>query len=174
MENHQTRQTPKSKQALAATQAGMVSDVHGDSGEKRRMCGSLPLKQRQGSDGGADALSSSAEYEPDQEHERAHEEEPFALPGVLPILPLQDTVVYPFIVRPLAIGQERDMRLIDDVMRADRLVVLVAQKSADRELAGPGDIFTTGTVARIVRMLPMPDGTIQLVVQGLARVAIGE
>jgi ATP-dependent Lon protease len=103
------------------------------------------------------------------------EEEHFEIPDVLPVLPLKDTVVYPFSVQPLAVGQERSVRLIDDVMRSERrLVVLVAQKSADLEQAGPGDIFTIGTVSRVARMFRMPDGTIQIAVQGLERVDIGE
>lgn len=101
-------------------------------------------------------------------------EERLNIPEVLPILPLKDTVVYPFAVQPLGVGQERSIRLIDDVMRGNRLVVLVAQKSAEIEQAGPDDIFPMGTVARIARMIRMPDGTIQIIVQGLERVTIGE
>ncbi len=96
------------------------------------------------------------------------------IPETLPVLPLKDTVVYPFGMQPLAAGQERSLHLIDDVMKGNHLVVLVAQKSAEIESAGPDDVFKIGTVARIARMLRMPDGTVQLVVQGLKRVAIGE
>ncbi|MDQ2905775.1 MAG: endopeptidase La [Chloroflexota bacterium] len=97
-----------------------------------------------------------------------------SIPDVLPILPLKEVVVYPFAVQPLGVGQERSIRLIDDIMRGNRLVVLVAQKSADLDQAGPSDIFTIGTVARVARMIRMPDGTIQIIVQGLERVTIGE
>ena len=102
------------------------------------------------------------------------EEERLTIPDVLPILPLKETVIYPFSVQPLAVGQERSIRLIDDVMRGNRLVVLVAQKSADIEQAGPDEIFKVGTVARVGRMFRMPDGTVQIAVQGLERVSIGE
>ena len=105
---------------------------------------------------------------------RQGDDEQFSIPAVLPVLPLKDTVVYPFAVQPLAVGQERSIRLIDDVMQGNRMVVLVAQKSADIEQAGPDDIFTIGTASRIARMIRMPDGTIQIIVQGLERVAIGE
>jgi len=77
-------------------------------------------------------------------------------------------------VQPLGVGQERSIRLIDDVMRGNRLVVLVAQKSAEIEQAGSDDIFKIGTVSRVARMIRMPDGTIQIIVQGLERVDIGE
>ncbi len=106
------------------------------------------------------------EDEDEQEHPR--------IPDTLPVLPLKDTVVYPLTMQSLAVGQERSIRLIDDVMRGNRLVVLVAQRSLDIEQAGPKDIFKMGTVSRVVRMIRMPDGNVQLVVQGLERVVIGE
>jgi ATP-dependent Lon protease len=102
------------------------------------------------------------------------DEEESSIPEVLPVLPLKDTVVYPLSVQSLGVGQERSIRLIDDVMRSNRMVVLVAQKSSDIEQAGPRDIFNTGTVSRVVRMIRMPDGNIQIYVQGLERVEIGE
>ncbi len=105
---------------------------------------------------------------------RHDDDESLNIPDVLPVLPLKDVVVYPFAVQPLGVGQERSIRLIDDVMRGDRLVVLVAQKVADMDNAGPDDIFKVGTVSRIGRMFRMPDGTIQIAVQGLERVEIGE
>jgi ATP-dependent Lon protease len=109
-----------------------------------------------------------------RERERDSDDDGLVIPDVLPVLPLKDTVVYPFALQPLGIGQERSIRLIDDVMRGDRLVVLVAQKAAEIESAGPDDIFKIGTVARVGRMFRMPDNTIQIAVQGLERVEIGE
>src|SRR5690242_12023192 len=109
-----------------------------------------------------------AEPSADRQEEGGDEEEEdrLTIPEVLPILPLKETVIYPFSVQPLAVGQERSVRLIDDVMRGNRLVVLVAQKSADIEQAGPDEIFKVGTVARVGRMFRMPDGTVQIAVQG--------
>jgi ATP-dependent Lon protease len=112
----------------------------------------------------SDAVGRAAENDVDR----------LSIPDVLPVLPLKDTVIYPFAVQPLGVGQERSIRLIDEVMRGNRLVVLVAQKSAEIEQAGPDDIFRIGTVSRVARMIRMPDGTIQIIVQGLERVAIGE
>src|SRR5215469_6726311 len=120
--------------------------------------------------------SAGAEYtttERELTHDTGDEEES-SIPDVLPVLPLKDTVVYPLSVQSLGVGQERSIRLIDDVMRSNRLVVLVAQKSSDIEQAGPRDIFYIGTVSRVVRMIRMPDGNIQIYVQGLERVEIGE
>src|SRR2546421_2607385 len=107
-------------------------------------------------------------------HDAEDDEDRLNIPDVLPVLPLKDTVIYPFAVQPLGVGQERSIRLIDDVMRGDRLVVLVAKKSAETEQAGPDDIYRIGTVSRVARMIRMPDGTIQIIVQGLERVDIGE
>src|SRR5436305_15181563 len=106
--------------------------------------------------------------------QKQDDDERLTIPDVLPVLPLKDIVIYPFAVQPLGVGQERSIRLIDDVMRGDRLVVLVAQKSAETEQAGPDDIYRIGTVSRVARMIRMPDGTIQIIVQGLERVDIGE
>src|SRR5438270_3056365 len=93
-------------------------------------------------------------------HDAEDDEDRLNIPDVLPVLPLKDTVIYPFAVQPLGVGQERSIRLIDDVMRGNRLVVLVAQKSAEIEQAGSDDIFKIGTVSRFARMIRMPDGTI--------------
>src|SRR5256884_1844706 len=110
----------------------------------------------------------------ESESQKQNDDERLSIPDVLPVLPLKDIVIYPFAVQPLGVGQERSIRLIDDVMRVDRLVVLVAQKSAETEQAGPDDIYKIGTVSRVARMIRMPDGTIQVIVQGLERVDIGE
>ena len=96
------------------------------------------------------------------------------IPATLPVLPLKDTVVYPFAVMPLGVGKSRSIRLIEDVMKDARLVTLVAQKDASIEEAGPTDCFSVGVVARIARMLRVPDGTMSIIVQGLDRVHIEE
>ena len=96
------------------------------------------------------------------------------IPATLPVLPLKDTVVYPYAVMPLGVGKERSIRLIEEVMKGARLVTLVAQKDASVEEAGPEDCFSVGVVARIARMLRVPDGTMSIIVQGLDRVHIEE
>ncbi len=98
------------------------------------------------------------------------------IPTMLPILPLKDTVVYPMTVFPLAVGQERSIKLIEDLMAQDgpRLVGLVAQKNMEVEQAGIGDSYTIGTVAAVHKLLKVPDGTIRLAVQGLEKIQIVE
>src|SRR5690348_1194063 len=105
-----------------------------------------------------------------ERRQRDDDDDKVHIPAILPVLPLKDMVVFPFAVQPLGVGQDRSIRLIDAVMRGNRLVVLVAQKSADIELAGPNDIFKVGTVSRIARMIRMPDGTLQIIEIGRAHV----
>jgi ATP-dependent Lon protease len=98
-----------------------------------------------------------------------------AIPEVLPVLPLRGgTVVFPLAVVPLLVGQERSIKLIDDVMRGNRLVALVAQTSDTQEQAGPDDLHQIGTAGVIHQLMRSPDGTIRLVIQGLERIRLGE
>lgn len=96
------------------------------------------------------------------------------LPTTLPILPLRGLVVYPFTAVPLTVGQPRSIKLVDEVMSADRLIGLVATKQQDIENPGPNDLYNIGTAATIHRMFRAPDGTIRLVIQGIARFKISE
>jgi ATP-dependent Lon protease len=96
------------------------------------------------------------------------------LPTTLPILPLRGLVVYPFTAVPLTVGQPRSIKLVDEVMSSDRLIGLVATKQQDIENPGPNDLYTVGTAATIHRMFRAPDGTIRLVIQGIARFKITE
>ena len=97
------------------------------------------------------------------------------IPDTLPVLPLRGgTVVFPLAVVPLLVGQERSIKLIDEVMRGDRLVALVAQTPDSPELAGPDDLHRIGTAGVIHQLMRSPDGTIRLVIQGLERIRIGE
>ena len=94
------------------------------------------------------------------------------LPDVLPVLPLKDTVVYPDIMVPLTIGQERSLKLMDDVMAGDRLLAFVASKDEEVELPGPADLYTVGTVGLAHKMVKLPDGTMRVLIQGVRRVRL--
>lgn len=96
------------------------------------------------------------------------------LPATLPILPLRGLIVYPFTAVPLTVGQPRSIKLVDEVMSSDRLIGLVAAKQPEIENPGPNDLYTIGTAATIHRMFRAPDGTIRLVIQGIARFKITE
>ncbi len=96
------------------------------------------------------------------------------IPESLPILPLRGVVMYPHTAIPLTIGQPRSVRLIDDIAGKDRLIGLVAAHDPENESPNPGEIYDVGTVATVHRLFRAPDGTIRLLVQGLARIRIDE
>jgi len=106
--------------------------------------------------------------------EQIPESELLTIPEDLPILPLRGVVVYPHTVVPLTIGQPRSIRLVDDVAAKDRLIGLVASRKPELELPGPEDLYEYGTVANVQRLFRAPDGTIRMIVQGLARFELGE
>ena len=90
-------------------------------------------------------------------------------PAELPILSLRGTVAYPDLVMPLIVGRERSIRLIDDVMNGDKMIGIITQKNPDIEEPGIEDLHTVGTIATIMKMVKMVDGSQRIVVQGLSR-----
>jgi ATP-dependent Lon protease len=94
------------------------------------------------------------------------------LPATLPVLPLREAVPLPDTLLPLAVGQERSIQLVNDVLAGDRTLVMVASKSPEIESPGPGDLHDVGVVGSIARMLKVPDGTLRILVQGGQRVRI--
>ena len=111
-----------------------------------------------------------------QQGELADEAELFdQIPEELPILPLRGVVVYPQTAVPLTIGQPRSIKLVDDVMAGeDRLIGLVASKDPELDAPQPDDLYPVGTVAIVHRLFRAPDGTIRLLVQGIARFHLKE
>ncbi|HEY3186057.1 MAG TPA: endopeptidase La [Solirubrobacteraceae bacterium] len=97
-----------------------------------------------------------------------------ALPAVLPVLPLRETVPFPDTLTPLAVGQDRSVRLVNDALSGNRMLVMVASKQPELETPGPDDLYSVGVVGVIARMLKVPDGTLRILVQGAQRVRITE
>jgi len=95
-------------------------------------------------------------------------------PNALPILPLRGVVVYPDTAVPLTVGQPRSIRLVDDVVSGDKLVGLVTSLNPELETPGPADLYRIGTIATVHRLLRAPDGTVRLLVQGMARFTLSE
>ncbi len=105
--------------------------------------------------------------------EQQHAEElGHELPATLPVLPLKETVVFPESMTPLAIGQERSIKLIDDVVGGDRLLALVAVKTDTDGAPGWDDLYDVGTAAVVHKMIRVPDGTMRVLVQGIRRIRI--
>jgi ATP-dependent Lon protease len=97
-----------------------------------------------------------------------------ALPAVLPVLPLRDTVTFPDTLTPLAVGQDRSVALINDVLAGDRTLVMVASREPEEESPGPDELYRVGVSGTVARMLKVPDGTLRILVQGGHRVHIDE
>ncbi|HEY5693050.1 MAG TPA: endopeptidase La [Gaiellaceae bacterium] len=96
------------------------------------------------------------------------------IPAELPVLPLKETVVFPDSMTPLAIGQERSIRLVDDVVGGERLLALVTVLDAEIESPGWDDLYEIGTAAVVHKMIRVPDGTLRILVQGLRRLRLEE
>ena len=93
-------------------------------------------------------------------------------PSNLPVLPLRDVVVYPHMVIPLFVGRERSIKALDIAMEADKQILLVAQRSPDIDDPAAADLYGMGTLATILQLLKLPDGTIKVLVEGVSRVAV--
>jgi ATP-dependent Lon protease len=94
------------------------------------------------------------------------------IPRTLPVLPLRETVPFPDTLTPLAIGQERSVALVNDVLAGNRMLVMVASRDPELETPGPSELYTVGVVGAVARMLKVPDGTLRILVQGAQRVRI--
>ena len=92
----------------------------------------------------------------------------------VPILPLRDVVVYPHMVIPLFVGREKSIHALDSAMDAGKQILLVAQKQADIDDPGKDDIYRIGTLATILQLLKLPDGTVKVLVEGGSRAKVGE
>ena len=90
----------------------------------------------------------------------------------LPVLPLKETVVFPESMTPLAVGQDRSVTLIDDVVSGERLLALFTVRSREVETPGWDDLYDVGTVAVVHKMIKVPDGTLRILVQGVQRVRL--
>jgi ATP-dependent Lon protease len=94
------------------------------------------------------------------------------LPEALPVLPLRDTVTFPDALTPLAVGQERSVRLVNDVLAGNRMLAMVASRDSSVESPGPDQLYDVGVAGVIARMLKMPDGSLRVLVQGGQRVRL--
>ena len=94
------------------------------------------------------------------------------LPASLPVLPLRETVPLPDTLMPLAVGQERSVQLVNDVLAGNRMLVMVASREPEDETPGPEQLYDVGVVGSVARMLKVPDGTLRILVQGQRRVRL--
>ena len=91
------------------------------------------------------------------------------IPEVLPLLPIRDIVIYPYMMLPLFVGRDISIRAVEESLSRDRLIFLVAQKNSSEENPTPSEIHKVGTIASIMRMLKLADGRVKILVQGLSK-----
>src|SRR5665213_3347242 len=89
-----------------------------------------------------------------------------------PVLPLRDIVVFPHMIVPLFVGREKSIRALEEVMRSDTYILLATQKNASDDDPATGSIFEVGTLASVLQLLKLPDGTVKVLVEGAARAKI--
>ena len=106
--------------------------------------------------------------------EKKEDEKEIEIPENLPVLPVRDIVVFPYMILPLFVGRDMSIKAIDRALGADRMVLLVTQKDVDVETPTPDDLYTIGTVGIIMRMLKLPDGRVKILVQGLTKARVLE
>ncbi|MEP6911664.1 MAG: endopeptidase La, partial [bacterium] len=94
------------------------------------------------------------------------------IPTDLPVLPLRDIVIYPFMIVPLFVSREKSIRAVDEALGENRMILLASQRDLDKEEPTADDLYKVGTASVIMRMLKLPDGRIRILVQGLARAEI--
>ena len=96
------------------------------------------------------------------------------IPQVLPLLPVRDIVIFPYMTLPLFVGREGSIAAVDEALGKDRHIFLATQKDPTVEDPGPEDLYRTGTVAMIMRMLKLPDGRLKILIQGVMKGKIVE
>jgi len=98
-----------------------------------------------------------------------NKEKEVEIPGSLPVLPVRDIVVFPYMILPLFVGRDVSIKAIDHSLNTNRMVLLLTQKDVNVESPTPADLYSTGTVCMIMRMLKLPDGRVKVLVQGLSK-----
>ncbi len=96
------------------------------------------------------------------------------IPDILPILPLRNTVLFPGVVLPITVGRDKSIKAVNDVYKLDKLIGVLAQKDANIEEPAPNDLCSIGTVAKIVKLIKMPDGGTTIIIQGKKRFELVE
>jgi ATP-dependent Lon protease len=99
-------------------------------------------------------------------------DEKVQIPDVIPVLPLRDIVIFPFMIVPLFVQRERSIRAVESALSENRMILLVAQRDLEKEEPIGSDLYNVGTAATVMRMLKMPDGRLRILVQGLSRARV--
>ena len=92
----------------------------------------------------------------------------------IPVLPLRDIVVFPYMIAPLFVGRELSINAINHVMKNDKMILLLTQKNSETDTPNATDLYKFGTLAKILQLLKLPDGTIKVLVEGIERTKVLE
>lgn len=101
--------------------------------------------------------------------EKEEKEKEIEIPQSLPVLPIRDIVVFPYMILPLFVGREMSIKAIEHSLSTNKMIMLIAQKALNAENPSPSDLYNVGTVGLIMRMLKLPDGRVKVLVQGLTK-----
>ncbi|MCX5873476.1 MAG: endopeptidase La [Deltaproteobacteria bacterium] len=117
-------------------------------------------------------MSEDIEKRDDFEEETQHKPQQVNfddIPDIIPLLPVRDVVIYSYMILPLMVGREKSIKAVEQAVSGNRLIFLATQKLSSDEDPTPGDIYSVGTVAMVVKMLKLPDGRVKILVQGVAK-----
>jgi ATP-dependent Lon protease len=107
-----------------------------------------------------------------KEEKEEQQEKEFIIPDELPVLPVRDIVVFPYMILPLFVGREMSIKAIEHALSDNKMIMLLAQKDMTVETPAPDDLYATGVVGLIMRMLKLPDGRVKILVQGLSKARV--
>ncbi len=160
-----------------------MSEKNKDTESLTDIVGDSPLHEMDGQDNGEELKSNNDtdiehgqdENSHDDAHNDAHDdmlEEGSPFPDVMPVLAVRDVVVFNYMILPLFIGRDKSVQAMEATLDRDRYLFVCTQKDENNEDPGSDDLFTTGSIVNVMRMLKMPDGRIKVLVQGVSRAKI--
>ncbi|MCL1821616.1 MAG: LON peptidase substrate-binding domain-containing protein, partial [Prolixibacteraceae bacterium] len=121
-----------------------------------------------------DLMNNDADFLPVITDSNDEEMPNLQMPEILPILPLRNTVLFPGVIIPITVGRQKSLRLIQDTNGSDKLLGAIAQIDSNKEDPQPDELYKTGTIAEILKILEMPDGTTTIIIQGKRRFQVRE
>lgn len=121
-----------------------------------------------------DQMDDSPEFLPLFSKQEEEESNRMSVPSELPVLTIRNTVLFPGVIFPITVGRDKSIRLIKEANKTDKTIAVVAQRNPEMEDPGPSDLYPIGTLAQIVRLMRMPDGSSTVIIQGKRRISIGE
>ena len=121
-----------------------------------------------------DNIDGTPEFLPLFSKQEEDESNKMEIPNELPVLAIKNTVLFPGVIFPITVGRDKSIKLIKDANKGDKTIAVVSQKNAEVEDPGLADIYSIGVLAKIIKLMRMPDGTTTVIIQGKRRIQIGE